>query len=100
METSEPKWVNSILNIIEVNSLRLGGIYFIIKNHSVTGMLCNILLTLYPEGYTNWRRDLVLSLGWSGDTRFPWHLAKDATDNSFNSLGHELQNTKCILMCP
>ena len=26
LETSEPKWVNSILNIIGVNSFRLGGL--------------------------------------------------------------------------
>ena len=27
METSEPKWVNLVLNISEVNSLRLGGLH-------------------------------------------------------------------------
>ena len=27
MEASEPKWVNSLLNIIRVNSLRLGGLH-------------------------------------------------------------------------
>ena len=34
MEASEPKWVNSVLNIIEVNSLRLGGLYIITHNIS------------------------------------------------------------------
>ena len=29
METSEPKWVNSIWNIIWVNSIRLGNLYII-----------------------------------------------------------------------
>ena len=27
LEVSEPKWVNPVLNIIEINSLRLGGIH-------------------------------------------------------------------------
>ena len=29
MEASEPNWVNSILNIIGVNSLKLGGLHVI-----------------------------------------------------------------------
>ena len=32
IEAFEPKWVNSILYIIGVNSLRLGGLQIIIKN--------------------------------------------------------------------
>ena len=35
MEASEPKWVNSILNIIEANSLRLEGLHILYKNESL-----------------------------------------------------------------
>ena len=30
IEASEPKWVNPVLNIIEVNSLRLGGLHLLV----------------------------------------------------------------------
>ena len=33
LKASKPKWVNSVLNIIGVNSLRLGGLQIRIKNN-------------------------------------------------------------------
>ena len=36
MEASKPKWVNPILNIIGVNSLRLGGLHIIFPLNSIT----------------------------------------------------------------
>ena len=32
MEASEPKWVNPVLNIIGVNSIRLGGLQISVSN--------------------------------------------------------------------
>ena len=39
MEASEPKWVNPVLNIIRVNSLRLGGLHIICTTTITTGIL-------------------------------------------------------------
>ena len=40
METSEPMWVNLILNIIGVNSVRLGGLHISIDENFMSSKLC------------------------------------------------------------
>ena len=56
MEASEPKWVNPILNIIEVNSLRFGGLHiFLVLNFEIS-MLCFLSGKLYAvyAGYNTY----------------------------------------------
>ena len=45
MEASEPKWVNPVLNIIGVNSLRLGGLHITVL---ITYIICD---WLYNKNY-------------------------------------------------
>ena len=53
MEASEPKWVNLILNIYGVNSLRLGVLHVISNNHLTHKRVFSLLRSLNcPQGIT------------------------------------------------
>ena len=50
LKASEPKWVNSILNIIGVNSLRLEGLHMIYKRYILTQGVSTVALTYFFGG--------------------------------------------------
>ena len=62
LEVSEPRWVNPILNIIGVNSLRLGGLHIFEYNEYDSSIKDNILVLILISLILQDSREC----GWSG----------------------------------
>ena len=65
MEPSDPKWVNSIYNIIGVNSLRLGGLQIIMSKSGSFISVMSGYCALNSSNLIKWFQETFVHAGYS-----------------------------------